>query len=395
MNLLFNTLLLLIFNIIIDLKILLAPDKFRGSLDAPQVCEAMTEGIRMVSPEIEVLSLPMADGGEGTLELLLWYSGGKKQTAKVQDPLGRIIDAEYGLSADRKTAFIEMATASGLSLLKTEERNPLKTSTFGTGELIKVVLEAGIENIILGIGGSATTDAGIGMATALGWQFLDENGQELSPIGENLIKIKKVLSPVSNHRSPISVSVACDVNNPLFGENGAAYIYGPQKGADQSAVKQLDEGLQNIAKIFERDFGKNYSLISGTGAAGGLGFGAMAFLNAELKEGVKLLMDFCDFDKKLKDVNLIITGEGKIDNQTLQGKLIKGITDRATIAKIPLAAICGTLDVSPKELHEIGINYATSIIDRPMNLDAALKYGYEGVRNATFYLVNLLYKSNV
>jgi glycerate kinase len=217
----------------------------------------------------------------------------------------------------------------------------------------------------------------------------------LSPIGENLIKIKKVLSPVSNHRSPISVSVACDVNNPLFGENGAAYIYGPQKGADQSAVKQLDEGLQNIAKIFERDFGKNYSLISGTGAAGGLGFGAMAFLNAELKEGVKLLMDFCDFDKKLKDVNLIITGEGKIDNQTLQGKLIKGITDRATMAKIPLAAICGTLDVSPKELHEIGINYATSIIDRPMNLDAALKYGYEGVRNATFYLVNLLHKSNV
>lgn len=376
------------------MKILLAPDKFRGSLDAPQVCEAMSEGIRMVSTEIEVLSLPMADGGEGTLDLLLWYSGGKKHTAKVQDPLGRMIDAEYGLSADRKTAFIEMATASGLRLLKNEERNPLKTSTFGTGELIKIVLEGDVENIILGIGGSATTDAGIGMAAALGWQFLDKNGEQLSPIGKNLIKIKKVLSPVSNHGSPVSIYVACDVTNPLFGENGASYIYGPQKGADEQAVKELDEGLQNISMIFERDFGKNYSLISGTGAAGGLGFGSMAFLNAELKEGVKLLMDFCDFDKKLKDVNLIITGEGKIDNQTLQGKLIKGITDRANHAKIPIAAICGTLDVSPQELQEIGINYAASIINRPMNLDEALKYGYEGVRNATFYLVNLLHKSN-
>jgi len=375
------------------LKILLAPDKFRGSLDAPQVCKAMSEGIHMVSPEIEVLSLPLADGGEGTLDLLLWYAGGKKHTAKVQDPLGRMIDAEYGLSADGKTAFIEMATASGLRLLKTEERNPLKTSTFGTGELIKIVLEGDVENIILGIGGSATTDAGIGMAAALGWQFLDKNGQQLSPIGENLIKIKKVISPVSNHQSTVSIYVACDVSNPLFGENGAAYIYGPQKGANESAVKELDEGLKNISMIFERDFGKNYSLISGTGAAGGLGFGLIAFLNAELKEGVKLLMDFCDFDKKLKDVNLIITGEGKIDNQTLQGKLIKGITDRANLAKIPIAAICGTLDVSPQELQEIGINYATSIMNRPMDLDEALKYGYEGVRNATFYLVNLLHKS--
>ncbi|GAB2613673.1 glycerate 3-kinase [Emticicia sediminis] len=377
------------------MKILLAPDKFRGSLDAPQVCEAMTEGIRMVSPEIEVVSLPMADGGEGTLDLLLWYSGGKKQTTKVQDPLGRIIDAKYGLSADGKTAFIEMATASGLRLLKNEERNPLKTSTLGTGELIKLVLEAGVENIILGIGGSATTDAGIGMATALGWQFLDENGKELKPIGDNLIKIKAMKPPSSTiYNSSLNIKVACDVTNPLFGENGAAYVYGPQKGADKQAVEHLDKGLQNIANVFERDFGKNYALISGTGAAGGLGFGAMAFINAELKEGVKLLMDFCGFDKNLKDVNIIITGEGKIDNQTLQGKLIKGITDRATHAKIPIAAICGTLDVSPQELQEIGINYATSILNRPMDLEDALKYGYEGVRNATFYLVNLLHKSN-
>lgn len=376
------------------MKILLAPDKFRGSLDAPQVCEAMAEGIRMVSPAIEVVSLPMADGGEGTLDLLLWYSGGKKQIAKVQDPLGRIIEAEYGISADGKTAFIEMAMASGLRLLKADERNPLKTSTFGTGELIKTVVALGVENIILGIGGSATTDAGIGMAAALGWKFLDENGQELNPIGENLLKVKKIQPPISSNQFPVLITVACDVTNPLFGENGAAYIYGPQKGADKEAVELLDKGLQNIAEIFTKDFGKDYAQIAGTGAAGGLGFGLMAFMNAELKEGVKLLMDFCAFEENLKNVNLIITGEGKIDNQTLQGKLIKGITDQATYAKIPIAAICGTLDVSPKELQEIGINYATSILNRPMNLDDALKYGHEGVRNATFYLVNLLHKSS-
>ncbi len=377
------------------MKILLAPDKFRGSLEAPQVCEAMAEGIRMVSSEIEVVSLPMADGGEGTLDLLLWYSGGKKQFAKVQDPLGRTIEAEYGISADSKTAFIEMATASGLRLLKSEERNPLKTSTFGTGELIKIVVESGVENIILGIGGSATTDAGIGMAAALGWQFLDVDGKELKPIGENLVKIKEIKQPtLPLYKTSLNIKVACDVTNPLFGESGAAYIYGPQKGADKEAVELLDKGLQNIAEVFNKDFGKDYAQIAGTGAAGGLGFGLMSFVNAELKEGVKLLMDFCDFDKNLKDVSLIITGEGKIDSQTLQGKLIKGITDKATHIKIPIVAICGTLDVSPKELQEIGINYATSILNRPMNLEDALKYGYEGVRNATFYLVNLLHKSN-
>lgn len=375
------------------MKILLAPDKFKGSLDAPQVCEAMTEGIRMVSNEIEVVSLPMADGGEGTLDLLLWYSAGKKYQAKVQDPLGRIIEADYGISDDGKTAFIEMATASGLQLLNAKERNPLQTSTFGTGELIKVVIEKGVENIILGIGGSATTDAGIGMAAALGWQFFDETEKILAPIGENLIKIKTIKSPTktaSSESRKLNIIVACDVTNPLFGENGAAYIYGPQKGADKQAVKLLDDGLQNIATIIKRDFGKNFAQKEGTGAAGGLGFGTMAFLDAELKEGVKLLMDFCNFDEKLKDVDLIITGEGKIDLQTLQGKLIKGITNRAKQSKIPIAAICGTLDVSPQELQAIGVNYATSILNRPMNLDDALKYAHEGVQNATFYLVNLL-----
>lgn len=375
------------------MKILLAPDKFRGSLEAPQVCQAMAEGIAMVSSDIEVVSLPMADGGEGTLDLLLWYSNGKKHTAKVRDPLGRIIEAEYGISADGKTAFIEMATASGLRLLNTEERNPLITSTLGTGELINAAIEAGVEHIILGIGGSATNDAGIGMAHALGWRFLDISGEDLVPTGENLLKIEKIVEPKVPNYNKIRTVVACDVTNPLFGENGAAYIYAPQKGANKEAVQTLDKGLENIANIIKRDFGNDFAQIAGTGAAGGLGFGAMFFLDAQLQEGVKLLMDFCNFNQHLKDVQLIITGEGKIDGQTLQGKLIKGISDQAIKSNIPIAAICGTLDVTPFELQEMGINYASSILNRPMSLDEALKYGYEGVRNATFYLVNLLHNS--
>ncbi|HEY1056727.1 MAG TPA: glycerate kinase, partial [Emticicia sp.] len=318
------------------MKILLAPDKFKGSLDAQQVCQAMTEGIKMVSTEIETISLPMADGGEGTLDLLLWYSGGQKKTAQVKDPLGRIIDAQYGISADGKTAFIEMATASGLSLLKTDERNPLLTSTYGTGELIKVAIEAGVEQIMLGIGGSATTDAGIGMAKALGWQFFDAEDKEIDAIGGNLSQIRKIIpSPLASQLPKIQV--ACDVTNPLYGINGAAYIYGPQKGADAEKVAILDKGLKDFAKITglsEETFNN-----PGFGAAGGLGFGCVFFLNAELKEGVKLLMDFCGFEKHLQGVDLIITGEGKIDNQTLQGKLVKGITSQAQ--NISIAAICG------------------------------------------------------
>lgn len=372
------------------MKILLAPDKFKGSLDAPQVCQAMTDGIKMVSNEIETISVPMADGGEGTLDLLIWYSDGQKKTATVHDPLGRIIEAQYGISADGKTAFIEMATASGLSLLRPDERNPLLTNTYGTGELIKTVIEAGVEQIILGIGGSATTDAGIGMAKALGWQFLDANGKEVEAIGGNLSLIKKIISSPLASQLP-NIQVACDVTNPLYGINGAAHVYGPQKGADAQAVAILDKGLEDFAKITGLH---EYTFNSpGFGAAGGLGFGCVFFLNAELKEGIKLLMDFCDFDKHLAGVDLIITGEGKIDNQTLQGKLVKGITSQAQ--NIPIAAICGTLDASPEQMREMGILYANSILNKPQTLDDALKTAYEGVRNATYYLVNMIYHTSV
>jgi glycerate kinase len=370
------------------MKFLLAPDKFRGSLTAYEVCQAMSDGIREVIPEAEIVVLPMADGGEGTAEILTLNAGGKMHTAFVSDPLGRRIEADYGLSADGQTAYIEMATASGLRLLYSDERNPLKTTTFGSGQLILEASEKGARHIILGIGGSATTDGGIGMAAALGWQFLDANGVALPPNGESLVKIQQIKPP--QHLPEITVEVACDVTAPLFGPDGAAHVYAPQKGADAAMVAQLELGLQHLAWVVKRDFGVDIAQVAGTGAAGGLGFGALFFLNAVLKEGVKIVMEQTHFESHLTDTDLVLTGEGKIDEQTLQGKLIAGIAGAAQKRDIPVAALCGALMVSPADLAHLGIAYATSILPRPMSLQEAIPYAYEGVKNSTHYLVKLL-----
>jgi glycerate 2-kinase len=375
-------------------KILLAPDKFRGSLTAKQVCDAMTEGIKMFDENIEVIALPMADGGEGTLPILLDYAKGSLKHLSVKNPLGELMDAYYGISIDGKTAFIETATASGLSLLTKPERNPLITNTFGTGELIQAALDAGVEKIILGLGGSATNDAGTGMAAALGYVFMDEMGNILNPSGENLSEIAFVDdSNIHPRIGKVSFEIACDVQNPLFGKNGAAYVYAPQKGANPDDIVILDNGLKHFAEVIKRQFKKDYALIPGAGAAGGLGFGTIVFLNGVLKEGVKLVMEQTNFDSYLEGVDLIITGEGKFDIQTLAGKLIKGITQKAQEKQIPVAVICGTLAVNPQQIRDLGIIYATSIINKPMNLNEALKYGYEGVKNASFQLVSLFYKN--
>ncbi len=370
------------------MKFLLAPDKFRGSLTAYEVCQAMSDGIREVIPEAEIVVLPMADGGEGTAEILTLNAGGKMHTAFVSDPLGRRIEAEYGLSADGQTAYIEMATASGLRLLHSDERNPLKTTTFGSGQLILEASEKGAHHIILGIGGSATTDGGIGMAAALGWEFLDANGTALPPNGESLVKIQQIKPP--QHLPEITVEVACDVTAPLFGPDGAAHVYAPQKGADAVMVAELELGLQHLAWVVKRDFDVDIAQVAGTGAAGGLGFGALFFLNAVLKEGVKIVMEQTHFESHLTDTVLVLTGEGKIDEQTLQGKLIAGIAGAAQKRDIPVAALCGALMVSPADLAHLGISYATSILPRPMSLQEAIPYAYEGVKNSTHYLVKLL-----
>lgn len=369
------------------MKILLAPDKFRGSLTAPEVCEAMSEGILKAVPNAEISAIPMADGGEGTAAILTFNAGGQMHTVSVSDPLGRKINAEFGLSADKQSAYLEMATASGLRLLQSHERNPLLTTTLGTGELIQAAVDKGAKQLVLGIGGSATTDGGIGMAAALGWHFLDKNGQNLYPIGENLSQIQKIVPPLTF--PSIDLQVACDVTAPLYGPSGAAYVYAPQKGADTEMVVKLDEGLRHLDAIIQRDFGVNLANVEGTGAAGGLGFGLLFFLKATLKEGVKIVMEQTGFEEKLSGVDLIFTGEGKMDEQTLQGKLIAGIAQAAQQKRIPVIAICGTLLVSPEEVQRIGLSYATSILNRPMDLNEAIAYAHQGVSETAYQLTKL------
>jgi glycerate 2-kinase len=366
------------------MHILLAPDKFRGSLSAEQVIEAMREGILDVFPNAQITAIPLADGGEGTAATLARATHGRMHNTYVYDALMRPTQASFGLSGDGKTAYIEMAAASGLQMLSPEERNPMETSTFGTGELILKALELGVENILLCIGGSATNDAGLGMAAAFGYRFLDENKEVLKPIGKNLIHVKSIDNQhVTIDFSKINIAVACDVENPLSGKNGAAHIYARQKGATDEQIEILDNGLKNFGIISDNFFKKNAAKLKGSGAAGGLGAGAVWFLNATLKSGIELVMQETNFELAVKKANLILTGEGKIDIQTLEGKVLKGIARLAEKHKVPVIALCGTLDLIPKQLREMGLTYATSILKRPCSLGEAGENAFIWVKEAT------------
>jgi glycerate kinase len=333
----------------------------------------------------------MADGGEGTLELLSSYAQASPQQTTVANAIGQPVMASWALSADGRVAFLEMAQASGLGLLKPQDRNPLRTSTWGTGQLLRQALERGCTEVILGIGGSATNDAGMGMAAALGYRFLDKNGNELSPIGQNLGQVAEIdRSGVSPLLASVRIRVACDVTSPLFGPKGAAYIFAPQKGASSEQVIQLDEGLQHLAAQVARQWGYDAAQTPGAGAAGGLGFGAQVFLGASLHEGVRLLMDYVGFEQHLDGTDWILTGEGKFDEQTIGGKLIKGLCEVARPRQIPIGVICGTLAVPRQAVQALGIAYATSIVPEPMSLSKALKYGYAGVSEAAFYWASLV-----
>ncbi|MGM9506893.1 glycerate kinase [Larkinella sp. GY13] len=370
------------------MKILLAPDKFKGSLTARQVCDAMTEGIRLAHPGAEIVALPMADGGEGTAEVLTQATDGQWITVPALDPLDRPIQASYGISSNHQTAFIEMSQASGLRLLHRNELNPLKASTFGTGQLILDAISRGVTHLVLGIGGSATNDAGIGMAAALGWQFLDAQGESLAPCGGNLERIAQLVPPVLPLN--LSVEVACDVTNPLFGPTGAAYVYGPQKGASADDVEKLDQGLRHLARQIQAQFGVDLADQPGAGAAGGLGAGALFFLKATLKEGVKVVMEQTRFAEYLPGTDLVLTGEGKIDNQTLQGKLINGIAQEAKKFAVPTVALCGTLEAEPQDLMALGLTAAFSVLTHPQSLDEALSGAHDTVRQTTFNVLRLL-----
>jgi glycerate 2-kinase len=382
------------------MHILIAPDKFRGSLTADQVIEAMQEGILDVLPNAQITAIPLADGGEGTAATLARATNGRMHHTYIYDALMRPVEAVFGLSGDGKTAYIEMAAASGLQLLRPEERNPMETTTFGTGELIIKALELGVKNILLCIGGSATNDAGMGMAAALGYRFLDEKKEVLKPVGKNLIHVKSIDNQrVTIDFSKINITVACDVENPLYGSNGAAYIYARQKGATDEQIEALDNGLKNFGQIADNFFQKNARIwkaetsrtvsgLGGSGAAGGLGAGAVWFLNATLKSGIDLVMQETNFENAVKKADLILTGEGKIDIQTLEGKVLKGITRLAQKHNVPVIALCGTLDLTPSQIREMGLTYATSILKRPCSLGEANENAFIWVKEATSQVVS-------
>ncbi|MCF2492224.1 glycerate kinase [Dyadobacter chenhuakuii] len=376
------------------MNILVAPDKFRGSLEAIDVCRAIEAGILLAYPDANVTTIPLADGGEGTAQILTRQARGKTIRIEVSDPLGRSITASYGLSGDGQTAYIEMAAASGLALLSQEERNPLLTSTYGTGQLIKDALDRGVQQIILGIGGSATTDGGMGMAEALGYHFYDKNNVQLPAKGESMHEVARIADPEMDRRlNAVSITVACDVTNPLYGPNGAAHIYGPQKGADPEMVELLDNGLKNLSEIASKTFEKNISNHPGAGAAGGLGAGCLWFLNAVLKDGVSIVIEQTHIAERIKDADLVITGEGKVDEQTLAGKVVKGLADFCSINQVPLAVVCGTLQITPEQVRDAGITYAVSVLNRPMDLNQAQADAFELVKDATFHLVRLFFSN--
>jgi glycerate kinase len=351
------------------MKILVAPDSFKGSLKAMEVAKNIKIGINRVDPKIKTDLLPIADGGEGTVQSLVDVTDGKIIEKEVTGPLGNKVNAFYGVSGDNKTAIIEMAAASGLPLVPKDKRNPLKTTTYGTGELIVSALNHGVEKIIIGIGGSATNDAGVGLVQALGAQILDKQGKQIDFGGGNLNQIEKInLKSVDSRLDDIEILVACDVDNPLFGENGAAYVYAPQKGADKEIVELLDQNLRYFNKVTIQELGKNTNKIPGAGAAGGLGAGLASFLNAELKPGIEIILEYINFEERMDGVDLIITGEGMFDGQSIYGKTPIGVSHRAIQNDIPVICVAGTLGKEVEKVLDHGINAYFSIIDRPAEL---------------------------
>jgi glycerate kinase len=329
------------------MKILLAPDKFKGTLSAQEVCAALAAGLNK-NQQHEIRQMPLADGGEGTQEVFLKHLNGKRIPVSVHDPLMRPIQAEYVLSSDNKTAFIEMSSASGLSLLKENERNPMVTTTFGTGELVRHALDAGAEQIILGIGGSATNDAGLGLLCAIGARMLDEQEREFIPRGESIANIKRInLSLLHSHAKRTKFIALCDVQNPFYGEKGAAHVYAFQKGASPEQIQKLDLGLQHVANLIQQQTGKDLQKISGSGAGGGIAGGLHVFLNAKLTRGIDVVFDITKFREAVQWADVVITGEGKVDEQTWQGKVVSGVVDHARNLRKRVIIVCGQSTSSP------------------------------------------------
>lgn len=372
------------------MKIVIAPDSFKGSLSATCAARAIGAGVRRAMPDAEIVLVPLADGGEGTVEAFVTAVGGRVASLSATGPLGERVESFIGLLDGGETAVVEMAAASGLPLVPDDKRNPMLTTSYGTGELIKGALDLGCRKIILGIGGSATNDGGVGMIQALGGSFKDGTGDEVGLGGKELARIRSIdTSNLDGRLQSASITVACDVENPLTGANGASAIYGPQKGATPEMVESLDAGLRNLAEVIRRDVGVDVENTPGAGAAGGMGAAALAFLGAELKPGIEIILEAAQFDQELHGASLVITGEGRVDAQTLQGKVINGVLKSARAHRVPAVVLAGGIEPEGYALLDHGAAAVLSIVDRPMSLAEAQARASELLERAAEQVMRL------
>ncbi|MEN9659296.1 MAG: hypothetical protein RL571_2761 [Pseudomonadota bacterium] len=363
------------------MKIIIAPDSYKESLSALDVATQIEAGFREILPDAQYIKIPVADGGEGTVEALVAATGGRMMQQSVTGPLGECVSAFFGLSGDCQTAIIEMAAASGLTLIAPALRNPMLTTSYGTGELILAALDNGATHIILGIGGSATVDGGMGMIQALGGRFLTESGAALGFGAAGLGQLAQIdLSRLDPRIAECKIEVACDVDNPLTGEHGAAAVFGPQKGATPEMVKILDASLSHYARIIKEQIGVDIVAAKGAGAAGGMGAAALAFLNASLRPGVEIVLESVQFAALLQGADLVITGEGRMDSQTIHGKTPMGVAQMAKVFDIPVIGIAGCLSPDVGVVHQHGIEAVFSVLNRAVSIEEALAHAAENVR---------------
>ncbi len=363
------------------MKIVIAPDSYKESLSALDVATAIELGFREIFPQAEYIKLPVADGGEGTVEAMVAATQGRIVEVTVTGPLGTQVEGFYGLSGDEQSAFIEMAAASGLELVLPEQRNPLITTSWGTGELIRHALDAGVKHIIIGIGGSATNDGGAGMVQALGAKLLDSEGNALGQGGGALETLARIdISELDRRLHDCRIEVACDVTNPLTGKEGATAIFGPQKGATPEMITRLDAALAHYAELIKRDLDLDVLDLAGGGAAGGMGAALFAFCGAELRQGIEIVTDALHLDRYVAEADLVITGEGRIDSQTVHGKVPVGVAKVAKRYNKPVIGIAGSLTADVGVVHEHGIDAVFSVIYGICTLDDALKNAAENVR---------------
>jgi len=368
------------------MKILIAPDKFKGSIDAISLCDLLRKEIVALYPEATVEAYPLADGGDGYASIIQHYFGTVEVSAATVNALGSPITARYQYAEESQTAYIEMAAASGLALLKQEARNAMRASTYGTGLMIRDAIVRGAKKIILGIGGSATNDGGIGMADALGYMFLDKNGDPLDPCGESLLEIEEIVMPETDLLEDVEFQVACDVKNPLCGIEGASFVYGPQKGASPEEVQLLDDGLKHLDDLFMKFFGRSVAEEPGAGAAGGLGAGCDVFLGARLLPGVEQLIDAIELEPKIKEANIIFTGEGCLDEQSMQGKVVGTLARFAQQYNKRVRVICGDSLLSDRDLGVLGIESVVTLSsiagDKKLSMAAPQRFIKEAVKQS-------------